>query len=251
MNKIELCKKCKNRKFDFKRGILCGLTDEKPTFEINCPHFEKDETVKEYKGLDLKPNDQQAKVLLISLKIILVINFIFLIFNTLQYIYSSVGNEISTNMIIVENIIKPKIIQIYLITYIVSIITFLMWFKRAYFNLHQKVKNLSYSVGWAVGSWFVPILNFFRPYQIMKELYQETKKLLLNKGLITEDSLSTKYIGLWWTLWIIGGIIARLAFKFTINNILLITDNIIGIFLALITIKVIKDYSKVEPLLKK
>ena len=49
MNKIELCKKCKNRKFDFKRGILCGLTDEKPTFEINCPHFEKDETVKEYK----------------------------------------------------------------------------------------------------------------------------------------------------------------------------------------------------------
>jgi hypothetical protein len=126
-----------------------------------------------------------------------------------------------------------------------------MWFKRAYFNLHQKVKNLSYSVDWAVGSWFVPILNFFRPYQIMKELYQETKKLLLNKGLITEDSLSTKYIGLWWTLWIIGGIIARLAFKFTINNILLITDNIIGIFLALITIKVIKDYSKVEPLLKK
>jgi len=66
---------------------------------------------------------------------------------------------------------------IYFIFYSISVITFIMWFRRAYFNLHQKVNHLSYSEGWAAGSWFVPIINLYRPYQIMKEIYIETKKL--------------------------------------------------------------------------
>ena len=48
---------------------------------------------------------------------------------------------------------------IYLIAYIISGITFIMWFRRAYFNLHQKVSWLNHSEGWAAGCWFVPIVN--------------------------------------------------------------------------------------------
>ena len=30
MDRIELCKQCKNRKRDLRVGIICGLTNEKP-----------------------------------------------------------------------------------------------------------------------------------------------------------------------------------------------------------------------------
>lgn len=42
-NTMEFCKICQNRKVDFHVGMLCKLTDKKPTFEDSCPEFLKDE----------------------------------------------------------------------------------------------------------------------------------------------------------------------------------------------------------------
>ncbi len=33
------CLLCEHRKMDFSRGTVCGLTDEKPDFNIHCPTF--------------------------------------------------------------------------------------------------------------------------------------------------------------------------------------------------------------------
>ncbi|MEJ2595129.1 MAG: hypothetical protein P8100_08405 [bacterium] len=41
------CKKCLNREFDPKQGIICAITGQKATFEIECPDFKVDESVKE------------------------------------------------------------------------------------------------------------------------------------------------------------------------------------------------------------
>jgi hypothetical protein len=41
--RIDFCKICKNRSFNFNEGIICKLTNEKPSFEENCPSFDKDE----------------------------------------------------------------------------------------------------------------------------------------------------------------------------------------------------------------
>jgi len=40
---LKLCKICAKRKFDFNRGIICGLTDEPATFEGTCDTYEKDD----------------------------------------------------------------------------------------------------------------------------------------------------------------------------------------------------------------
>ena len=37
--KIKICKICKNKSFSDEKGIVCGLTGEKPTFENECPDF--------------------------------------------------------------------------------------------------------------------------------------------------------------------------------------------------------------------
>ena len=40
--RIQICFKCKNRKMDMQRGIVCGLTNEKPDFDDSCPNIIED-----------------------------------------------------------------------------------------------------------------------------------------------------------------------------------------------------------------
>lgn len=40
LERLESCKICENKKFDPNRGIVCGLTNEKPDFENTCPSFQ-------------------------------------------------------------------------------------------------------------------------------------------------------------------------------------------------------------------
>jgi hypothetical protein len=262
MTNIDLCKKCQKRKFDLKQGIICGLTNEKPNFLNDCPEFVKDDSVKEYKGLDLKSNEQRAKILISFIWIVLVLEFISLFSSVLQYNLlqtASNGGQIA-NEAANANDLREQIIGIlYLIAYIISGITFIMWFRRAYFNLHQRVKNLSFSEGWAAGSWFVPFVNLYRPYQIMKELYEETKKYFRDKDELSQIDLSTKFLGFWWTMWILNGIFGQIIFRLSRNadtlsefltiTILSIISGFLGIGLGIVTLRIIKDYSKIEGLL--
>ena len=43
--KLELCKVCKNRAFDAYCGIVCKLTNAKPTFEDECADYDADEVL--------------------------------------------------------------------------------------------------------------------------------------------------------------------------------------------------------------
>lgn len=147
---------------------------------------------------ELRLNDKRAKNAILLIWIILGIEILsiissFLQLNLLQN--AAIGNEISdteANM----NDIREKIIAIlYLIAFIISGITFILWFRRAYFNLHLLNNRLSYKEGWAAGSWFVPFLNLFRPYQIMQELYHETRLILLRSKVSFNSTFSSKYLG--------------------------------------------------------
>lgn len=145
------------------------------------------------------------------------------------------------------------------ILYVISGITFLQWFKRAYYNLHQRDTICAHSVGWSVGSWFVPIISLYRPYNIMKEMWTETLNFIQKK--VPEYISSTKVavVGWWWALWIFSSVIAnaflRGTFKAeTISDYIFssVTDMVIcliGIPLAIITVKMIKEYSAMEQLL--
>lgn len=54
-------------------------------------------------------------------------------------------------------------------------VVWLIWFKRLYANLPALgTKRRKHKVGWAVGGWFVPILNLVRPYQIAQEIWTES-----------------------------------------------------------------------------
>jgi hypothetical protein len=214
--------------------------------------------------INLRPNAQRAEIAITLIWIVLAMEVISLISGYLQYdLLQTVANggEISMDTANANDTREQIIAIIYLIVYLVSIITFIRWFRRAYFNLHQKITYLLHSEGWAAGSWFVPIINLYRPYQIMKELYNETKELLTKKGISFNQNFNSRSIGWWWTLWIMSGLIGQFIFRYStkaesIDELITgtvagIISNIVAVPLALITIKIIKDYSEVEPLLNK
>ena len=207
----------------------------------------------------LKPNDLRAKNSIILLAIIFVFSIISIISNLQQYalIHSENGFTIEEGE---QNDLRQQVIAVFMIlAYIISYITFIMWFRRAYFNLHQKVNHLEFTEGWAAGSWFVPILNFIRPYQIMKELYVETENYLVKNKENYTKLLNINIVTIWWFSWIIISIFDRISSKLItsaktideISNATLfnIVDEFVTLPLCIIAIKVIKDYSKVETIL--
>jgi hypothetical protein len=211
---------------------------------------------------NLKPNGQRAKIAIMLLWIVLTVEIISLLSDYLQYdLLQTVANggQITTETA-TDNDLRQKIIGIiYLILYVISGITFIRWFRRAYYNLHLKAETLSFTEGWAAGCWFVPIISLYRPYQIMKELYQETQTLLSKNDENYVQNLNTNSIGWWWALWIIASFLGQFIFRYSLKaetidelittTVASIAASIIGIPLAIITVKVIKDYAEIEALL--
>lgn len=143
---------------------------------------------------------------------------------------------------------------------IITAVIFIQWFRRAYYNLHLISKGLNFTEGWAAGAWFVPIVNLYRPYHIMKELYEHTKVMLKDSNPSIMDTLKMSKVGLWWFFWIVSNILGQVLFRMArkaetlesmlqLNN-LYIIDSIIGILLALLAIRVVRSYSNVEGLLQ-
>lgn len=87
-----------------------------------------------------------------------------------------------------------------LVLVIATAIFFLRWKYRAYKNLQVACSTpLKTSAGWAVGVYFIPILNLFRPAMAMHEIQSRSKA-----------NIGYSAYG-WWFLWILSGILARAA----------------------------------------
>lgn len=210
----------------------------------------------------LLPNQNRAKTALAMIWIVGALNAISFASDFFQYQLLQKANAggIITPESASANDMRQQIIAIaYTLTFIISSVTFILWFRRAYNNLHQRNSFLSFSEGWAAGAWFVPILNLFRPYQIMRELYVETKKILADHEIIYMQKLPVKLLGIWWAFWICNGVSSQVVLRLSrsaetisaiqVSTVASMIDNIIGVTLALVTVKVIKNYADVEPLL--
>jgi hypothetical protein len=61
------------------------------------------------------------------------------------------------------------IVQLSLIA--VTAFLFIRWFWRAYLNVEALGAARRFGTGWAIGSWFVPVLSVWRPKQIANDLW--------------------------------------------------------------------------------
>lgn len=210
----------------------------------------------------LLPNENRAKAAMAMVWIVgalKAVSFASDYFQLLLIRKAAAGGIISPDDATANDMRQRIIAIVSLAAFIISTVAFILWFRRAYNNLHQKNNFLSYSEGWAAGAWFVPIVNLFRPYQIMREMYVETRRILAEHQVIHMHKLPVSQLGIWWALWICNSISSQVVMRMTLRvasisefriaTVLSMVDNVIGIALTLITVKVIRNYADTEPLL--
>jgi hypothetical protein len=213
----------------------------------------------------LRPNKTRAKAAMIFLLFILITELAFIVSSYMQLnLLKSVqaGKMISDTQANQNDMRHFGIIIISMMAHLGCIITFIMWFRRAYYNLHQRVSGLAYSEGWAAGGWFVPFVNLARPVQIMSEMARETQNLLVREKLMEPKKVLGFLIPTWWTLWLIDGIIVS-GFERamtndkameTIEGLISETNasmyaSFAGIPLVIVAIAMVRAYSRQEDLL--
>lgn len=100
------------------------------------------------------------------------------------------------------------IIIVNILVYITAIVFFILWFRRAYANLHRLGIILNYSEGWAAGAWFVPFLNLYRPLEIMTETWNETQ---IAAGFAGDELKGSGKLIAWWILYIGSALMTNFA----------------------------------------
>jgi len=101
---------------------------------------------------------------------------------------------------------------------IAVVVAFLMWFSRAYKNLASLgASGFRFTPGWAVGAWFVPILNLWRPKQIANDIWRASDPSApAEQASAWREGAIPAVLTTWWIFWVISGyfgnVTARLAF---------------------------------------
>jgi hypothetical protein len=106
------------------------------------------------------------------------------------------------------------------VIFIASAIVFVVWFYRVHANLEPLgAHGLKYTPGWAAGSFFVPILNLFRPVQIAQEIWRNSDPDAVESGRVhMEASPNSVLIGFWWAAWIVCNLLSNVALRMPVNS---------------------------------
>lgn len=93
--------------------------------------------------------------------------------------------------------------MLYVMAVLVRLLTaplFLTWMYRAHRNLpglgHAKLD--SYPV-WVVLCWFIPVMNWFAPYQVMREIWNRSQRV----PAAGNEPSSPGILWWWWGLWLV------------------------------------------------
>ncbi len=66
--------------------------------------------------------------------------------------------------------------------------------------------DLAFTPGWAVGWYFVPIANLFKPIEAMRELWTTSLMHAAAEG-------ADGRLGYWWGAWIVGNILSNIGVR--------------------------------------
>lgn len=90
------------------------------------------------------------------------------------------------------------------VAYLATVVVFLIWFHRVRVNAevfdpfgHRKKR------GWAIGGWFVPIVNLWFPRRIAVDAWDASSPW--------DRRRSHALVNAWWTLWLIGGAASQVS----------------------------------------
>ncbi len=97
-----------------------------------------------------------------------------------------------------------------LVVFLATLIAWCMWQHRAQRNVHALGRGaLRYSPAWAVGCWFVPIVNLWKPFGAMSELWRASGPSADPSSWRAGRAWSV--IGFWWAAYLAGNTISSVG----------------------------------------
>jgi hypothetical protein len=135
--------------------------------------------------------------------------------------------------------------------YIATIVFFLMWLYRSYENLPAfgvRRGDIEYSSGWAVGSFFVPIVLLIIPYRAVRELW---RKSVPNRSNMFREMSPPAFFPLWWAAWLISGVVGQIYLRAMFQELnpdmelaLSIVSSVFSILAAVFAMMVVSEIDK-------
>lgn len=214
----------------------------------------------EEKKIEIKDNSKRAKTLLTIFWILtgLILVGLLTSYNQLQILKNAqIGEFVSEEEANLSDLLQRIIGLVQVGLYITSVVVFLNWFRRAYGNLHRVgISYLKHKETMAVWAWFIPLVWFYIPVQIMYEIWKETQEKIKKYDPTYVMKSGALIIGLWWTLFIISNFIGRYVLQTvfkqdTIEQLIEISEatlisDIMQIPEALLVILIVYKLSKME-----
>ena len=148
--------------------------------------------------------------LLVGTIVLDVVSFALLSSQASLLYHASVGETVSQAEAAANDARVALVGQLSLALFVVTAISFLMWFYSAYRNLSLVgSRKTKLSAGSATGDWFIPFLNLVRPYRNVAELWHRTQN---QNRLESVADLSAPGVVLWWWLtFLSANLIAQFA----------------------------------------
>ena len=113
--------------------------------------------------------------------------------------------------------------------YLASMILFVMWFRRSYWNAHAlRPHKLKHDEGWASYGFMVPFLNLYYPAQIASEIDDSTTTFLKEHDSEVSQSSYISLISAWWIFYLIHRIYGYIVFRVTLSY----QDNVSELIIA-------------------
>jgi hypothetical protein len=140
-----------------------------------------------------------------------------------------------------------------------AFVALLVWIHRAWNGAARELgARLPHSAGWAVGWFFVPILNFVRPYQAVRALRDGSDPTPLPAPRVLVENPAASYreparvevvaprfvprvpIVLWWSMWVAGKALPYFVVLFGSVRVFLAVDLVVDALAYLFTIEVVR-----------
>lgn len=198
----------------------------------------------------------RAKWLRVLLMLCIAIDAIAILSNLSQYklLSRAAGGVSVTSAEAAANDARHGMIGVFqVLAFAATACCWLIWFHRAYSNLRlMGTKRTNFTPTWALGCWFVPVVNLFRPYQITKELWLRGARG--NSVESIKGSASPTIVVWWWLLNLVTGFLGHVLMQWsprakgisafqgiTITGVVL---NVVGIVSAILAIAVVRNIDR-------
>jgi hypothetical protein len=111
------------------------------------------------------------------------------------------GHAIPTAVALANDSRHFTLVAALLIMVLVTGLLYFNWLYNSVRNVREtRGKEMRATPGWAIAYWFIPIVNFFRPYQTVRDLW-----LRSSEGIKVKEIPPP--IGLWWLTYFMGGVL--------------------------------------------